>query len=493
MRLKLKSSVTLFLLSALLCTGTQKAYGQKNEMKSKITYTADGSKKKQFFTVRTKQPETLVKVQFPDGETAELVSDEDYRMARFTHIMKDAPKPWVVKIETNDVESFASESAGIVGLDVSGCPEITRIVFREQNIENLDLKGMENIQELYFVHCSLLKNLDITGVKALKILNVANATEVKIKGFDDCTELEEIIAFNSSLTNLDVSKLKKLTKLDLTNTKTTDIDLSNNTKLLTLELACNQLTKLDVTKLVNLNVLKIQINQLKEIDLSNNKALTELDISENELSELNLNADELRTLYCYKNNLPLSQLPPKGEMTVYVYAPQNPFPMPKEVVVNTVLDLSAEAKAINDVGKEKETTFSVYAKDGKMLEADTDYKVENGKFTFLKASKEPVRIKVINVAFPKFTGENAMYSDWFTVVEATGIDDVNAETKPAIHASSNAIEVHNLKQNTPVKIYGLDGTCKARATAKNGVATFSLSKGIYVIYADGKATKVTVE
>ena len=86
-----------------------------------------------------------------------------------------------------------------------------------------------------------------------------------------------------------------------------------------------------------------------------------------------------------------------------------------------------------------------------------------------------------------------MYSDWFTVVEATGIDDVNAETKPAIHASSNAIEVHNLKQNTPVKIYGLDGTCKARATAKNGVATFSLSKGIYVIYADGKATKVTVE
>ena len=490
--MKIKTFTLLSLSLMFLCAGTLKTYGQE-EKKYSLIYTADGSIDVQAFTVCTTKPGTVVKVEFPDVQVAEATSSDEESMTKFAHKIVDTPKPWTIKITTEGVQSFATSLTGITSIDLSACPEIKRLTVPNGKLESLNLKGLTNLEQLFVFGNEKIKTLDVSDLKNLIFLNISNNPDLKLIGIENCTKLQNLVAYNSSLSNPDVSKFKDLQYLDLTNTKTSAIDLTNNTALTQLELTDNQLTKVDITMLENLQVLKIARNQLKELNLSKNKELTEIDLSENQLSEMKIASEKVTSLDCNKNNLRLSQLPPKGSMSTYIYWPQNPFPIQKTVEVNKVLDLSAETKATDPYGKVKDTYFYILKKDKSMLEEGTDYKNEDGKFTFLKTFDQPLHFKLTNTAFPKLKDKYVMYSDWFDVVVAEGIDNVNQSSDFKIKQSTGTIEVSGLNPNSMVSIYGIDGACKTHQTAKNGYAAFTLPNGLYIVKVNNKTAKVIVQ
>lgn len=398
----------------------------------RLTYTADGSKDVQSFTVRTTAPEVLVKVKFPDGIEAEATSSPSDRMTKFAHrIPKETPKPWRVEIFTEGIESFATQETGITEIDFSHCAEIKRITLPYQLLKKVNTSTLTELQELYLHGNSQLKEIDLTNNNQLKRLNISNTDGLQVKGLEECGEMTHLHAYNTSLTNPNLAKLTKLQVLDLTNTKTNLLDLSQNTALTELELMDNNLTRLDLSKQKNLKRLKLGSNKLTELELGANPLLEELDVNNNELVRLILPREHLTNLDCGKNHLALSQLPAKGKLSSYIYWPQKDFPVPARLTIGKVLDLSSENKAKGVVSDERNTLFFVYDKAGNSLEENTDYKIENGRFTFLKEFSEPIRIKVKNSAFPKLDKKDALYSNFFTVGPEEAVSSIVFTTNKA--------------------------------------------------------------
>lgn len=84
----------------------------------------------------------------------------------------------------------------------------------------------------------------------------------------------------------------------------TSLDISKNTKLTTLTCGTNQISELDVSALLNLERLECECCQLTSLDVSNNTKLTMLRCFGNEISELNVSAlPELVELICRNNQL----------------------------------------------------------------------------------------------------------------------------------------------------------------------------------------------
>ena len=389
---------------------------QAQSGESKLTYVADGSNAVQSFSVRTTYPNTKVTVTFPDGIVAEAVSDGEYRLTQFAHRIKDVAAPWTIEIKTEGIASFASQQTGITNVTLEGCKEIKRITLPYQNLENIQLSGLGELEELYLQGNTKLRTVDVATLTSLKILNLSNTENLVLTGLDKCTSLNSLYAYNSSLSNPRLATLTQLKVLDLTNTKTSAIDLSANTQLTEVQLTDNQLTDIDLSALKELQKLGIGKNKLQYIDLSENKELTELDVNGNQLHAFNIAMDALTSLDCGANHLPLSQLPMRGELTTYIYWPQKDFAVAKQIEVGRPMDLSREAKATGVAQSEKKTTFFVYDSDGNMLSEGDDYTCTEGVFVFTKAFEKPLRIKIKTDAFPKLKDKNALYSSYFTVV-----------------------------------------------------------------------------
>ena len=86
---------------------------------------------------------------------------------------------------------------------------------------------------------------------------------------------------DNKLTNLDISKNVKLTKLYVSDNKLTNLDISKNVNLTIVDAYKNKLTGLDTRKNVNLEQLRVYNNELTSLDVSNNINLRFLNADHN--------------------------------------------------------------------------------------------------------------------------------------------------------------------------------------------------------------------
>lgn len=460
---------------------------------SRLTYEADGSVNIQSFSVRTVRPGSKVTVKFPDGVVAEAVSDEEYRLTKFAHRIKDTPAPWKVEITTDGFSSFASQQTGIQNIDLSACKELIRLTLPYQKLVELNLSGLNNLQELYLYGNIELHSLDVSDLVSLNTLNISNTEGLIPNGLDRCTSLTSLYAYNSSLSSPNLSTLTHLRVLDLTNTQTSTIDLSKNEELVELQLTDNQLTRVKLDQLKNLEKLLIGSNRLETLDLSKNAQLVELNINDNQLQELNIGSEHLSSLDCGKNRLPISQLPIRGNLTTYIYWPQKDFVVSKQVEVGQPLDLNKEAEAQGVAQTKKKTTFFVYDAKGNMLSEGEDYTCDKGVFTFLKSFENALRIKIKTAAFPKLIDKNALYSTFFHVVPvSTGIVSVDT-TSPLIVRTNKGTLTLFASSDFVVSIYQTDGKLLSRFALKKDVSRIvNLPHGTYLVRAKNETKKVVV-
>ncbi|MDE6475392.1 MAG: MBG domain-containing protein [Erysipelotrichaceae bacterium] len=177
-------------------------------------------------------------------------------------------------------------------------------------------------------------NFDSDGDGVLSIAELEAVTQINVKGMQEITSLEGIGYFvaldtlhcsSTSITNLDLSKNRRLNAVYCSNTPLTNIDISKN-NLLLLEMNNNEeLTNIDVsnnrslrwfyirnnkisnldvsmlTRLVTLNCGKTQITNL---DISNNPILEVLAFDNTAITDIDTSQNpELQYLSCYESSI----------------------------------------------------------------------------------------------------------------------------------------------------------------------------------------------
>lgn len=173
----------------------------------------------------------------------------------------------------------------------------------------LDVSKNTALEELYCGQNSKLTTLDVSKNKKLMRLDTYGAplTSLNVSG---CTALQSLDCYWGQLTSLDVSECPALTSLNCNGNLLTSLDVSKNTALKSLYCYWNQLTSLDVSGCTKLQYLECNGNQLTALDMSGCKALQDLVCSENQLTSLNIaNNTNLQQLHCSDNKLNTLSLP----------------------------------------------------------------------------------------------------------------------------------------------------------------------------------------
>lgn len=178
--------------------------------------------------------------------------------------------------------------------------------------------------ESLFCYENALTDIDVSSLQSLKRLNISDNSLTQID-LSHNQLLEELWMQNNQFTTIDLShqpaldnlnasnnKLTEITfapesatnRIDLSNNKLTTIDLSNTPHLALLNCNDNQLTEFDGRLVGNLSFLYLANNQFKAFDPTNLPELIELNLNGNHLSNINLKGlDWLTKLLLAGNNI----------------------------------------------------------------------------------------------------------------------------------------------------------------------------------------------
>ncbi len=196
-------------------------------------------------------------------------------------------------------------------VNVSGCKNLTELLFFECNDEDRTLGSKETKSTLLLTGCSSLSSLDVSHSRMAK-LDVSS-----------CTSLKELKCAASELESLDLSRnlqlrslycgenpLEKLSlteniyleKLDCPECILSTLDVSKCGQLLELNCSRNQLTTVNVSQAKYLQYFYCFENEIRALNLTNNVNLKVLSCSDNQLRTLNVSRNtDLDVLSCYLN------------------------------------------------------------------------------------------------------------------------------------------------------------------------------------------------
>ena len=177
-----------------------------------------------------------------------------------------------------------TEISDVKKIDCSGD---TLGVMRNEAIT--DLKGIEYFTNLTELNCNgnHLYDMDLSKNKKLVKLDCSRNGFNTLK-LQNNTSLEVLEAHSNLLWKLDLSQNTKLKSLNVSLNSLEELDLSQNTKLEELYCHTNRMTGLDLSKLTNLKILTCSANKLESIDLKKNTKLERLDIETNPLTKVDI-------------------------------------------------------------------------------------------------------------------------------------------------------------------------------------------------------------
>jgi len=176
----------------------------------------------------------------------------------------------------------------------------------EDYLENHDING--NTQTGYGKIGNGIDNDHyVSSVRAQNTIRISTTSVYNISslyGIGDFTNLEQLFIGFNNVSNLNISKNKKLLKLSCRYNNLSSLDLSHNPLLTLLNINHNNFSSIDLSNNPLLTTLEIQENNFSSIDLSNNPLLTRLEIQNNNFSSIDLsNNTSLEYLYISNNQI----------------------------------------------------------------------------------------------------------------------------------------------------------------------------------------------
>ncbi|MCP9610986.1 DUF6383 domain-containing protein [Coprobacter tertius] len=322
------------------------------------------------------------------------------------------------KINYDNIATYNDFPYTVINSEVTGDGTIK--IYGEDIIESFEsifLKDGAQISEADINNATQLKKITIQGhaLSGLDISKNVNLTSLSLNGngltvapdLSNNTELTSIDLSLNALKSLNVSKNEKLGTLKCNDNQLTTIDLSKNTELKYLYIGNNLLTTIDLSNNTLLNYLSLPGNLLTKLDVTAFANLATLFCDNNFITELKIPATLKTRLSCKENYLTLATLPAKVSK-FYVYAPQRPMRVMKDMEPGSKIDLNAQNGITGTTESAQTTTFTwKYLTSGETLAEGTDYTAENNVFTFPKELTDSVYCEMASDAFPDLSGANA--------------------------------------------------------------------------------------
>ena len=319
----------------------------------------------------------------------------------------------------------------IISLNVSGNTELKNLDCKENAITSLDLS---NCKQLKWVYCN--KN-------ALTSLNVS-----------ECEQLELLKCYENKLTSLDVSNSAMLKMLYCEENALASLDVSRNTELISLYCQQNSISSLNLGGNTKLRILFCYENALNSLDVSKCTQLEWLYCADNPISTLDISHNKhLNTLYCYGNSFTTAALD-----DIYCSLPDRKGKSKGDI-----------APLLNASSADKSKVLATNGNNAAIRGWKAIYYEGNAEIT-------------------GFTGTKQCGG-------GTGIDEV--KDLPSFAVYPNPVkDVLNIATDKPVhsiRIYNVYGTEVAYATDTNSIDVSHLPAGVYMVRADGKATRIIKE
>jgi uncharacterized repeat protein (TIGR01451 family) len=192
-------------------------------------------------------------------------------------------------------------------LNVAGLSNLETFECFDTLISDLDLAGLTNMTSFYFSgidNAGVLTSLDVSGSPNLQRLVCVN-TALTSLDVSNLHNLETLECWRGKITTLSLDGLLQLKKLNYSYNYITDLNLSNLPLLESLDCQSNLLTTLNVSQLTSLKTLYCGFNQLTTLNLTGLAALVNLDFSNNNVTQANISgiSPNLISLGCESNNL----------------------------------------------------------------------------------------------------------------------------------------------------------------------------------------------
>lgn len=157
--------------------------------------------------------------------------------------------------------------------------------------------------------------IDINGDSEIQVSEALNVSKLNISGqagnmISDLTginqfiNLKSLMAFNNSLTNLQITGLSQIQSIHVANNNLTSLTLSNLISLQSLAISNNQLSGFSITNVPNLQTLNCSGNLFVSLDISNFSNLITLECNNNLLTSITLNNNNsLLNIHATNNQL----------------------------------------------------------------------------------------------------------------------------------------------------------------------------------------------
>ena len=340
--------------------------------------------------------------------------------------------------------------------------------------------GKQHLVQIECADIDLVKLPEVCGLIRFEAGNTDNSVKRLVL---DCNRIA----------TLDLTLFKQCEEISANSCYANEIKLPATTTLKKLSLNGNNITQIALSEYKNMEELSLERNKLTEIDLSQLNNLTKVNIEYNKISSLKDDYTKLAELKCGHNAIPMYMLPEKKNMTIYMYAPQESYDIPKALINEYVVDLSRFNNLKGVTGKPQPTTYMWFIADNSstpIIKA-LHYDEKDGIFSFKLPETTKMYCSIQTEAFPDLTSEAQSYHTKPITMKAVTNNVSNIEGNKdeiRIYQSVNAVTVF-AKSDTTIHIYNVQGEYITSSSIKaNGSVTIQLPAGIYIAKVQGKKT-----
>jgi hypothetical protein len=153
---------------------------------------------------------------------------------------------------------------------LAGIEHFTNVTVLSSNgntLSSVDLSGMANLVEVFFIDCPNLASVNMSGCSSLFNFQAfrANLSSLDLTG---CTGLVHLHVYTNRLTEVDLSDCVNLEFCNISENQIESLDVRNNTKLNSLWSNLGKYTSLDVSGLTSLTTLDVAAGAIENLNVS---------------------------------------------------------------------------------------------------------------------------------------------------------------------------------------------------------------------------------
>ena len=205
--------------------------------------------------------------------------------------------PLVTKIDISGLKELKFLSAhhidGLIEAKVGNNPQMhTLALYNNKLLTKIDASNLPALAILQAYNNGELTNINTLNSPKIQTIDISNTGKLtNIEGLSDKDQLEKFVAWGNKIESYDFSKMTKLKSINLIGSPVKEIKglSAAGSNLTSLDLGSTQISSLDVTQNTELQKLNLSyVKGITTLDLSNNTHLTELTTNNSGIRELKL-------------------------------------------------------------------------------------------------------------------------------------------------------------------------------------------------------------